>query len=251
MLIKITLILWQVSFVVLQATSTEDEAQHLSSSPQPSTLSSISTIPSENSDPPSTSTSETLPTGTFKVEKTIMWSLEFLNYSSVCSLYDNNAYYLTSAKDNVKLIYHFVVARFLSLFTILPSFSESDRFAFVSRFSTPALSYHLYSLQTLLFRIETIAIICICFILALFLHSRFYYRERHRLVEAASFSNSPQSATSFKSNHFFATIFHYFNFIHVYRYVDAVLKNFRSPEAIIVQLSHGHTCPKDEIVKLI
>lgn len=240
MLIAITTILSQVSFVILQTASAEDETHPSSASSSPFSPSSA---------PPSVpSPSESLPpvASTVKSDDAAQWSFELLNYSSVCSLYDSNVHYLSAVKENVQSVYHYLVTRFLSLLTLWPSSNsapQGDSYGVVSRLSGTAIGYHLYTLQTFLFRTETVAVICIFLIVALFVHSLFHYRERQRLAEATPLY-SPLSAASPKSYHFLAKLVRCLNFTifftNVFGFVDSALRNFRSPETITVQLSYGH-----------
>ena len=146
----------------------------------------------------------------------------------------------------MKLVYQYLMARFLSLITLMPSSKSShdnENYAFWSRISWSALSYHLYTLQTILFRTETVAIICIVVIVALILHSIFHYRERNRSVESAPLY-APLSSQSPKP-YYFAKLFRCFNFTilfsNVFALVDSTFRNFRSSEAVVNQQSYGHS----------
>lgn len=240
MLIEIATILWQVSFVFLQSAelSSEDEI-NLSDAATPSISEPLGFSPESSTSAPVTTSNSPPP-----VDQADIWGFNFLNYSAVCSLYDSNVQYFNSAKDNMKLVYDYLVARLISLLTFVPSeetFSESENYAFLSRLSWSALSYHLYTLQTVLCRTETIAIICIVLIVALIVHSLFHYRQTNR---SEGETGQPSSSQVSKAYTLFWKLLRFLNFTiifsNLFSIVDAAVRNFRSAEAVIIQQSSAH-----------
>lgn len=110
------------------------------------------------------------------------------------------------------------------------------------RIRWPAFTYRLYELQTILLRIETIAIFCIIFIVTLFIHS---YRERQKALErhlsySASSTAIPATVTT---DHLFAKLFRCINltilFTSLFALIDSITKSFRTNETYTIQVSHA------------
>lgn len=243
MLIKIATVLWQVSFVFLQSSELSSEDEINLSDAAPPSISEPPVFSPESSTSVPVTTSNSPP----PVDQADIWDLNFLNYSAVYSLYDSNVQYLNSAKDNMKLVYDYLVARLISLLTFVPSeetFSESENYAFLSRLSWSALSYHLYTLQTVLCRTETIAIICIALIVALIVHSLFHYRQTNGSEGETVQPSSSQPLPSSKAYTLFWKLLRFLNFTiifsNLFSIVDAAVRNFRSAEAVIIQQSSAH-----------
>lgn len=248
MLIKAFIVMtWKASFAIMQSITVDDSI----SSNIESSSSSLNSV----SDPDIVQNLQTNAADISTETNDAMWTFDLFNYSNMCSLYDHTPQLMNSLSDHMKLLYHYLLARVIALLTLIPSISktntESENDAFLSWFTWPALTYHLYTAQTLLFRTETLAIVCILFILALFFNFLMHNRQRNHLPEG-EITESPicspllgaTNDSTTKSNLFTGKLIRYLNitilFANLFAIVGAVFRHIRTSETVVLEDSFGH-----------
>lgn len=227
MWIETLMMLMSVSLAVLQSISNENE---LNQSPTSETVSS-------NQQSDSTPIQES-PLGSIDVFNYTLDSLNFI----LSSLNEFNTHYLSTITENLTSTYLYLLNHIIAFIPTKSLNREANMFT--SRIKWSAFSYRMYEFQSVLFRAETFAVLCIIFIATLFVHSLFSYRERRYGIERhLNYSTSPLSTNTPDPDHFVSKVLRCINFTifftSFFALVNSAMKLFRTTEAFTIQLNYG------------